>query len=81
MSEKNRREIGESRETWCCVERMSHEDWDRKERSHHPEIFRSSVFTPKSLEHQKRDSWIKGSVEDHKSRRHFKLSYKTHNIL
>lgn len=78
---QNTQKIGESRETWCAVERLSTEDWDRTERSHHADILKSTVFDQEQIVYEGRDSWVKGSLIPHRPRKHFSLAHKSHNIL
>jgi len=83
MADENQQaqDLGEARETWCRVEGQSGEDWERSERSHNHDILKSSVFDQDKTVYHGRDSWIKGSLKPHKPRKHYKLAYKTHNIL
>ena len=77
MSAKGGPSFGESRESWCTVERKKEQDWCRTTRKHFSEHLRSQVFSEPELHmRQQPEEITEEKLKGHRQRRHFPSSCK-----
>ena len=77
LSPAEANKLGEERESWCAVELKKEQSWCRKERQHHDEILKSTVFDVHRPVYEPRCTF-QINAPTHRERRHFDQQCKVH---